>query len=326
MTLATTIGWLAGAPWAAVLLFVAASLLLVWALERLAAHGLEGTALGTIAVPFCSGLGNLVFVGLIAHQGGDGGEVAVNALVNNVTNLTLLLGLPALWWGLELGPGRRRSAKAVRAALVNRLSLLLSLGAAGCFAGVLWALAADGTLDRGDGAALVVLFLFWQGFQVYDVLKGKVQQNRRLRAVLLVDALAMLAAGALIYVSVEAVVASLGRAELPALGGHAVGWITGWVMVLPNALLALFYAWRRRGDVVYSSQLGDGHICIPLCVGLAALVRPFAVPAVLPTGLALIAVVVVVHAAALLLRGGLPRLPALALSVAYGFFVWRGLA
>ena len=41
-------------------------------------------------------------------------------------------------------------------------------------------------------------------------------------------------------------------------------------MVLPNAMLALYFGWRRKPEVVYSSQVGDGHICLPLCVGIFA--------------------------------------------------------
>jgi cation:H+ antiporter len=41
-------------------------------------------------------------------------------------------------------------------------------------------------------------------------------------------------------------------------------------MVLPNALLAFYYGMRHQMDVVYTSQSGDAHICIPLCIGIFA--------------------------------------------------------
>ena len=44
-------------PWGYLGLFLAASLLMVWRMEGLLAHGLEGTALGTLVMPYCSGLG-----------------------------------------------------------------------------------------------------------------------------------------------------------------------------------------------------------------------------------------------------------------------------
>ena len=77
-----------------------------------------GLMLGTLMLPYCSGLGNLLFVLLILRDGGDRGEVVVNALLNNVTNLTLLLGLPALIWGLVLIP--RATAKKAGSARRSR--------------------------------------------------------------------------------------------------------------------------------------------------------------------------------------------------------------
>ncbi|HYC73011.1 MAG TPA: hypothetical protein VEB66_17500, partial [Opitutaceae bacterium] len=87
-------------PLTYVFLFLAASLLMIWRLEAMMDHGLEGTALGTLVMPYCSGLGNLIFVGVMAERSGSAKEVLTNCLVNNVTNLTLLLGLPSLIWGL----------------------------------------------------------------------------------------------------------------------------------------------------------------------------------------------------------------------------------
>lgn len=55
-------------PWGYLGLFLAASLLMVWRMEGLLAHGLEGTALGTLVMPYCSGLGNLVLVALVAGK------------------------------------------------------------------------------------------------------------------------------------------------------------------------------------------------------------------------------------------------------------------
>ena len=103
-----------------------------------------------------------------------------------------------------------------------------------------------------------------------------------------------------------------------------LGWLSGWVMVLPNAILALYYGWRRRLDVVYASQVGDAHICIPLCVGIFALHQTLKLPAVFLTGVYLIASVAVVHFLFIAMLGRLPRIAGFAIVFAYGYFLKTG--
>lgn len=301
--------------------FVAASLLLIWRLEVMAARGFEGTALGALVMPWCSGLGNLLFVFILLRNAGPGEELLVNALVNNVTNLTLLLGLPSLLFHLAVVPRKRTPKKQAQEHRLNRLALLLSLAAAGFFTGILWALGRDGELDFGDGVALLALFLFWQVFSVYDVLKTNLTKRKSLSPWLLLDLLLILPAAVLIYVSVDAFVAGL----LVTGDSQWLGWLTGWLMVLPNALLAFWYALRNRPDVVYSSQLGDGHICIPLAVGLYALFAPLALPALFHAGLLILGAALLYHWIFLLFLGRLPRWAGAVLVLAYGVFLWRGL-
>ena len=62
------------APWLFLALFVVASFLMVWRLEVLSANGFEGTVLGTLVMPYCTGMGNLIFTFIIGHRGGDGGN------------------------------------------------------------------------------------------------------------------------------------------------------------------------------------------------------------------------------------------------------------
>src|SRR5437899_6578220 len=90
------------APWWFVGIFLAASFLMIWRLEAMNASGVEGTVLGTLVMPYCSGVGNLMFAIVIGMQGKSGTEVLTNSLVNNITNMTLLIGLPAVIWGMSL--------------------------------------------------------------------------------------------------------------------------------------------------------------------------------------------------------------------------------
>ena len=90
------------APWLFLALFLVASLLMIWRLEVLSAKGFEGTVLGTLVMPYCTGMGNLIFAFILGRNGGSGADVMVNSLVNNVTNMTLVLGLPAIFWGMKI--------------------------------------------------------------------------------------------------------------------------------------------------------------------------------------------------------------------------------
>ncbi len=319
--------------------FLAISLLMMWRLEAMLAHGLEGTALGTLIMPYCSGLGNLIFVWIMISHRGSPREVLTNCLVNNVTNLTLLLGLPALFWGLAVipvkvaagGKGKKpvRPAKSVKGggteSQLNRLSLLLTLAAVVFFTGAVWALGRDGKLDQTDGLILIGLFLFWQCFQVFDVLKHNVRQRVSLGLMFYVDLLVVLACAYVMYETIDWLVTWLSAQKSGFISRDNLGWLTGWLMVLPNAMLALYWGWKRRADVVYTSQVGDGHICIPLCLGLFALVKPLPVTAFFQSGLIILLGSTVVHGILLLLTGGLPRWAGALLTVAYGWFVWQGL-
>lgn len=314
--------------------FLAASLLMIWRLEAMLDHGLEGTALGTLVMPYCSGLGNLLFVAIVTRQGAPGQEVLTNALVNNVSNLTLLLGLPALFWGLQVtssaaGPkGKARGKGALAAgsgAEINRLSLLLTLIAVLFFTGATWLLADDGELSRADGLLLVGLFLFWQCFHVFDVLKHNVRQKVSFGFMFYVDVVLVLACAWVLYESIDWLVAWITTQQDGFIRAENLGWLSGWLMVLPNALLALYWGFRRRAEVVYSSQVGDGHICIPLALGLTALITPVTVPPFFETGLAILIGAAVVHALCLWFAHGLPRWMGWPLLAGYVWFVATGL-
>src|SRR5437879_8916 len=182
---------------------------MIWRLEAMNASGVEGTVLGTLVMPYCSGMGNLIFAFLLGIKGGSGAEVLTNCLVNNVTNLTLLIGLPTILWGMNGLPAsksktsKRQQQKQTQERRINRLSMLLTLAAVLFFTGAVWALARHRPMDFFDGLVLIGLFLFWQCFHVFDVLKGNVRKNKTFGWMLPID-LALLAIGAYgIYLSTD---------------------------------------------------------------------------------------------------------------------------
>lgn len=317
------------APWWFLALFIGASFLMIWRLEALTNRGLEGTVLGTVVMPYCSGMGNLIFAFLLGSKGGRGEDVLTNSIVNNVTNLTLLVGLPALVFGMSVlkapDKGKRKKKDEAKQGQINRLSLLLTLSAVGFFTGATWALARDRKIDFGDGLVLVGLFLFWQCFHVFDVLKSNVRQGKSLSWMMLVD-FALLAVGAYcLYVSTDWLVAWLSKIKTGFISAKHLGWLSGWLMVLPNGILAFYYARRGNPEVVYTSQVGDGHISIPLCIGIFALYRTIEVPPVFSTGILVLLAAAAVHFVCVMLFGRLPRWVGAVLVVGYGVFLYRGL-
>ncbi len=322
------------APWLFLALFIIASLLMIWRLEAMSDSGFEGTVLGTLVMPYCSGIGNLIFAFLLARKSGPGGEVMINSLVNNVTNMTLLIGLPALIWGMRVTPekngkgkGKGDNEKANKAHAINRLSMLLTLTAVLFFTGAVWALTReDRKLGFGDGMVLVGLFFFWQCFHVYDVLKHNVNQGKSFGISLPIN-LALLAVGAFgVYLSVDWLVEWLSKIHTGKfISAKYLGWLTGWLMVVPNALLALYYGWRGKPEVVYTSQIGDGHICIPLCVGIYALYQPMFIPKFFEQGVMILLGATAVHLVFVAFFGRLPRFVGLLLVAGYGWFLYYGL-
>ena len=314
-------------PWASLMLFLGATALMIWRLSAMESKGLEGTVLGTVVMPYASGFSNLMFAYVMGRTGGSGTLVLENCLVNNVTNLTLLIGLPAMIWSLSIFPdkrGDRKGAPVTRSHRLNYLSLLLTLVAALFFSGVLWALSRDGVLDGGDGFVLVGVFIFWQLFHVFDVLKQNVMRGRCLRWSMALDMQLVIVGGVGVYQSIERLVAWIPKDGSGYLVFENIGWLSGLLMVLPNALLALFYARRRRADIVYTSQVGDGHICIPMCIGLFALFGQIRIPDYFNLGVLIILSAGVVHFFFVSFLGRLPRFMGLFLAIAYGFFLYKG--
>lgn len=310
-------------------IFIGASFLMIWRLGALERKGLEGTVIGTVVMPYASGFSNLMFAYVMGKSGGSGILVLENCLVNNVTNLTLLIGLPAVFWSLTIFPEKQRTGSALpvmwRSHRLNHLSLQLTLVAALFFTGMLWALGRDGVFDFGDGLALVGVFLFWQVFQIFDVLKQNVYRGRSLRWIMLADVAMIVAGGVLVYQSIDALVDWIPRTGPGLLVFDNIGWLSGLLMVVPNALLAFYYAMTRRADIVYTSQVGDGHICIPMCIGLFALFGPIHIPDYFNLGVAIIMAAGGLHLLLVAFWGRLPRVLGLCFTLVYVYFIYQGI-
>ncbi len=288
--------------------------------------GFEGTVLGTLIMPYCSGFANLVFAYVMSSSGGDGGLVIENAIVNNVTNLTFILGLATVFSSAAIvANGRSNKKKRVDLHRINRLNLLFTLVALFLFTGTLWALAKDGEIDFYDGLVLVGLFVFWQVLHVFEILKDNIRKNQTFHWSIVFDLSIIAACAYGVYFSVDHLVEWTAKAESPIFSHTYLGWWSGGLMVLPNAFLAMYFSRVGRQDIVLSSQVGDGHICIPMAIGLFSLFNPIHVPAFFQTGVYVILGAGAIHFLSIAFLGRIPRFIGLGLVAAYGMFLYKGL-
>jgi len=290
--------------------------------------GFEGTILGTLIMPYCSGAANLIFAYVMSRSGGNGRLVIENSLVNNVTNLTLILGFAAIFCSSAIMPKGGSGSKAKKRTdfyRLYRLDLLFTLIALFLFTGTLWALAKDGILDFYDGLVLVGLFLFWQMLHVFEILKNNVRKNRSIHWSIAIDLLLIAASSYGIFLSVDHLVTWVAKGESQLFSFANLGWLSGALMVLPNAFLAMYYARIGRPDIVVSSQIGDGHISIPMCIGLFALFDTIHVPAFFQTGVYIILGAGAIHFLSIALFGRLPRFLGVGLLGAYALFLYKGI-
>jgi len=321
-----TIQTYAAQPLFQLALFFVANAAMIWRLHVMEGKGFEGTVLGTLIMPYCSGFANLAFAYVMSSSPSNGGAIIENSLVNNTTNLTFILGLSAIFGSATVLPkSKAQQKKHAEFSRINRLNLLFTLTALFLFTGTLWALGNDNKLDFYDGLILIGLFAFWQISHVFEVLKDNIRKEKSIHWSIIIDLLLIAACTWCIYFSVEHLVEWLSRTSNPYLNFGKIGWFSGILMVLPNAFLALYYAHLGRHDIVISSQIGDGHICIPMCIGLFSVYNTIQIPDSFQTGLYLILGAGVVHFLSIAALGRIPRFVGSGLVCAYAFFLYNGL-
>ncbi len=322
-------------PLSLLALFATASMLMIWRLHAMENKGFEGTVLGTLIMPYCSGSSNLIFAYVMSKSAGNGAMVVENCLMNNVTNLTLILGLAAIICPAAIiprsnpaiNPRYRRKEPANKQGdhRLFRLELLFTLIALFLFTGTLWALAKDGSVDFYDGLVLVGLFLFWQILHVFEILKNNVRKNRSFHWSIVIDLLLIAGCAYSIFVSVDHLVTWVDTRDGQVFNAANLGWLSGALMVLPNAMLAIYFSHINRQDIVVSSQVGDSHICIPMCIGLFALSDTIIVPALLQTSALIIIGAGATHFILIALFGRTQRFFGYLLLGAYALFLYQGI-
>jgi cation:H+ antiporter len=316
-------------PIGLLVLFLTASSLMIWRLQVMEHKGFEGTVLGTLIMPYCSGFANLVFAYVMSQSANNGGMVIENCLVNNVTNLTLILGASAIFGtatGVKKSGVKSKAKPSTGLQGISGLNVLFSLIALFLFTGTLWALAKDGAIDFYDGLVLIALFVFWQVLHVFEILKEKIRKNKAFHWSIIFDLIAIALSAYGIYYSTDHLVTWVSEAGSQYVDFAKLGWMSGLLMVLPNALIALYYARRGRQDIVLSSQIGDGHICIPMCIGLFAVFNTIQIPQLFQTGIYVILGAAALHFLSVAFLKRVPRMLGFGLLGGYVFFFYKVIA
>ena len=302
------------------LCFLSCSFLMVFRLNSVEKNGFEGSLVGTLVMPYFSGFPNLCFAWLMARSSANGPLVLENCLVNNVTNLTLIPALTAILWGLNLSCGKEALSPDMR---ISRLSLLLSILALSFFSLALFFMSKDGKLDAVDGILLLGIFLFWQLFHIFEVLKNNTRKQRQIKKRILVDLLIIGFCAWGIFSSIEGLIQWIFAHGKGFFSKPNLGLLSGILMVMPNAVLALYYSAVHRSDIAYSSQIGDCHICIPLCIGIFAVFSTIRVPANVEAGIFIIMGAAAGHFLFLAFMKRLPRFAGVFLVGLYAFFIYK---
>lgn len=307
-------------PWQLLLCFMACSLLMIFGLNAVEKNGFEGTLIGTLVMPYFSGFPNLCFAFLLAKSSSDGGVVLENCMVNNVTTLTIVLAIPSLLWGLNIIDQKENNHNKI-----NYLSLLLSILALIFFSAAVWLVSTDGTIGRTDGLMLIGIFLFWQMFHIFDVLKNTARTGQNIKKRIIFDFMIIGLCAWGIFSSIEGLIQWISSHEQGFISKTNLGFLSGLLMVVPNAFLALYYSAVNRSEIAYSSQIGDCHICIPLCIGLFAIFSPITVPPGFETGIFILIGASSGHFLFTAFLGKLPRFAGIILTGLYIFFIYRNI-
>lgn len=306
--------------WQLLLCFFSCSFFMIFRLNAIEKNGFEGTLIGTLVMPYFSGFPNLCFAYFLIREKSGGRLVLENCLVNNITNLTLVLGIPSILWGLNLY--KRQSGKH-REIKINHLSLLLSILALIFFCLAVFLVSKDGRITNSDGMLLVGIFLFWQLYHVFDVLKNNTRDARRIKKRIVFDLVMIGFCAWGIFSSIEYLVAWVQQHGTGFFSPANLGFLSGILMVIPNAFLAFYYAAVNRSEIAYSSQIGDCHICIPLCIGLFAVFSPIRTDPSFMTMLFILSGASAAHFLFTAVSGRLPRLAGIFLSGLYLFFIYK---
>jgi cation:H+ antiporter len=200
----------------------------------------------------------------------------------------------------------------------------MSLFALAFFGGAVFAVSRDGSINAADGMILVGIFLFWQMVHVFDVLKTKTRNSMKIKKRIWFDFFIIGLCAWGIFSSTDNLIEWISLRKSGLFSKPHLGVLSGILMVLPNAVLCVYYAAAGRADIAYSSQIGDCHICIPLCIGIFAMGSTIIVFPSYQMAIYILMGATALHCFFMAFSGKLPRLAGVILTGFYVLFLYKG--
>ena len=247
-------------------LFLATQIVIL-VLNQLEKKKFSAVLLGTMITPMCTGFPNLV-IGVLGQERFQGDLVLQLNMGNNLANTSLVAGLLIFLAGpLSVQPLKGTSLKARKALRDQGLAFFfLWLGTLVCAF-----LAADGTLSRLDGLALVLIYFCYQLLAFRR--RGKVSKKLSLTpGFTLLVLLALGISTWLIQFSLKNLGMVMDRVD-SLFPGRQLGLFLGLLTVIPESFLMLRLAFKQ-GSLGLNGLVGDCLVSIPLVVGISSLIRP----------------------------------------------------
>ncbi len=277
--------------------------------------GVSRLAIGLTVVAFGTSAPELI-VSLDAASRGVGDISIGNVVGSNIANVSLILGLSALFHPLTV------QAKVVR--LDAPIMVFTSL----CLVAVM----ADGEASRGDGILLLaglvafVVFTYWEGSRESEAIQEEfttaaptARPGLGLSALSALGGLALLMFGGQLLVGAAVSMATAWGVPPATIGLTIVAVGTS----LPEAVTSVVASFRGQGDIAIGNVVGSNIFNVLGILGVTSVVGPLSLGAITATDLGVMVGVAVALAVLLLWRRSLGRLEGGALLAAFVVYtVW----
>ncbi len=297
------------------ILFAGGELLVRGASSLALRMGVSRLAIGLTVVAFGTSAPELI-VSLDAASRGVGDISIGNVVGSNIANVSLILGLSALFHPLTV------QAKVVR--LDAPIMVFTSL----CLVAVM----ADGEASRGDGILLLaglvafVVFTYWEGSRESEAIQEEfttaaptARPGLGLSALSALGGLALLMFGGQLLVGAAVSMATAWGVPPATIGLTIVAVGTS----LPEAVTSVVASFRGQGDIAIGNVVGSNIFNVLGILGVTSVVGPLSLGAITAIDLGVMVGVAVALAVLLLWRRSLGRLEGGALLAVFVVYtVW----